>query len=237
MYFDQSEYEIRMEWGLEGVRLLAPICDAVVIIDVISFTTSVDLALDRALQVFPCCWKDESALVFAASKGAIAAVGSRSDPQSYSLAPSSMLRLPKGARVVLPSPNGATLSLATGSTPTFCACLRNAPAVAGAASALGPRIGVIAAGERWPDGSLRPALEDQLGAGALIHHLPGLHSPEAQAAEAVFLRFREDLLAALLGCSSGKEAAARGSRLDVELAAQWDSSQAAPRLLDGAYGV
>ena len=82
----------------------------------------------------------------------------------------------------MPSPNGATLSLATGDRPTFAGCLRNARAVAQALQRYGRRIGVVPAGERCKDGSLRPAVEDLLGAGAIIQHLPGTRSLEATVA-------------------------------------------------------
>jgi 2-phosphosulfolactate phosphatase len=80
----------------------------------------------------------------------------RSQP-GYTLSPASLRSLPMGSSLVLPSPNGATLALATGSTPTFAGCLRNARAVAEAASRHGRRVAVVASGERWADGSLRPA--------------------------------------------------------------------------------
>ncbi len=44
MFFDQAEFNIRCEWGIEGVERLAPDCDVVIIVDVLSFSTSVDVA-------------------------------------------------------------------------------------------------------------------------------------------------------------------------------------------------
>jgi 2-phosphosulfolactate phosphatase len=243
MYFNQDEFQIHCEWGLEAVKRLAPTSGTVVIVDVISFTTCVDVAISRGGQVYPYPWRDERSIEFARSTGAILATSSRKDPGGFSLAPSSMLHLPRGTKVVLPSPNGATLSLATGTTPTFAGCLRNAPAVAAAAAATAGdrRITIIPAGERWEDGSLRPALEDWMGAGAILHALqekapsPGRLSPEAEVAVAVFLHFRQRLFETLAACSSGKEAADRGSIEDIHLAADWNASQVAPRLVDGAY--
>ena len=69
------------------------------------------------------------------------------------------MNIPADVRLVLPSPNGATLSLETGELPTFTGCLRNAQAVAQALQGIGPKISLIPAGERWKDGSLRPAVE------------------------------------------------------------------------------
>ena len=45
MYFDQAEYDLRCEWGMQGLLALAPDSDAVVIVDVLSFSTAVDIAV------------------------------------------------------------------------------------------------------------------------------------------------------------------------------------------------
>jgi 2-phosphosulfolactate phosphatase len=135
---------------------------------------------------------------------------------------------------VLPSPNGSTLALAA-TVPLFTACLRNAPAVARQAAAHGSRIAVIPAGEQWPASTLRPCLEDLVGAGAVLAELSGTPSPEAESAIAAFARFRDDLAGALSRCGSGKELIERGFAQDVELAAGYAVSPVAPRLEAGQF--
>ena len=134
-----------------------------VIVDVLSFATCVDIAVGNGASVYQYQWQDASAVAYAHSLGAVLASGSRQRTLGYSLSPSSLLHIPAGTRLVLPSPNGATLSLAAGQLPTLSGCLRNARAVAQALHRYGRRIGVVPAGERWKDGSLRPAVEDLLG--------------------------------------------------------------------------
>jgi 2-phosphosulfolactate phosphatase len=235
MFFNQAEFAIRCEWGEQGVAQLAPESDAVVIMDVLSFSTSVDIAVGNGAMVYPYRGKSNEALNYAQSVGAILANFDRQTQSGYSLAPSSLVDIPAGTRLVLPSPNGSTLTLATGQVPTFAACLRNVKAVANALAKMGKRISVIPAGERWQDGSLRPALEDLIGAGALIDLLPGTKSPEAELAMAAFARFGSDLLASLRQCGSGKELIGRGFGHDVELAAASNVSDAVPLLTNGAY--
>jgi 2-phosphosulfolactate phosphatase len=233
MYFDQSAYAVRCEWGLAGLAACLPGSAALVIVDTLSFSTAVDIAVSRGARVFPFAARDETAQAFAAERGALLA--SRDRHAGFSLSPASLLRLPAGAALVLPSPNGATLSLQTGTVPTYAACLRNAPAVARAAARHGGPVTIIAAGERWPDGSLRSALEDWLGAGSVVQHLPGPWSPEAKAAAAAFDACRPQIGPLLAACSSGRELIDRGSAADVELAAECDVSAAVPLLVDGAY--
>jgi phosphosulfolactate phosphohydrolase-like enzyme len=147
-----------------------------------------------------------------------------------------MLEIVAGTRLVLPSPNGATLTLATGDTPTFAGCLRNSRAVAAAAMQCGKHIAVIPAGERWPeDESCRFAVEDMIGAGAIISHLTGRLSPKAQMAVGVYQQVRGNLLEIFTQCGSGKELRERGFEGDVVLAAEVDVEDCAPRLRDGTY--
>jgi 2-phosphosulfolactate phosphatase len=233
MIADQAGFDLRCEWGRGATAILQGGCDAAVIVDVLSFSTTVDVAASRGAAVYPFAWKDASAAAFAARLGASLA-GSRGEC-GYSLSPASLLAAPSGLRLVLPSPNGATLSLLTGECATFAGCLRNARAVARAALGCGPRVAVIAAGERWPDGSLRPALEDWIGAGAILHHLKGSLSPEAGAALAAYRMVEPDLSAAIAATGSGTELISAGYSRDVELACEAGASGCVPRLIDRAY--
>jgi 2-phosphosulfolactate phosphatase len=107
--------------------------------------------------------------------------------------------------------------------------------VAAWAQRAGKRIAVIPAGERWPDGSLRPAIEDLAGAGAIISRLRGRRSPEAGVAVAAFEDVRSCLREQLLLCCSGRVLAERGFAADVELAVQLDVSEVVPVLNGEAF--
>jgi 2-phosphosulfolactate phosphatase len=237
MYFSQREYEVRFEWGLAGVQALAPVSDVVVIVDVLSFTTCVDIVVGSGGFILPYRGPVEALAEFAAANEAFYADRKRSGEGAYSLSPASLVTIPAGTRLVLPSPNGSTLSLAAEGIPTLAGCLRNARAVAEKAGQLGQRISVIAAGERWQqDGSLRPSLEDLVGAGAILSYLEGNRSPEAETAVTTFHSVQSNLLETLQRCGSGKELVGRGFEPDVHLAAQLNVSSAAPVLVDGVYG-
>jgi 2-phosphosulfolactate phosphatase len=231
----QSDYSIQFGWGVVGVEVLAG--DLVVIVDVLRFTTAVEAAVSRGAVVFPYRWRDESAATFADSVGARLADGT--DSLGPSLSPLSLLAMEAGEAVVLPSPNGSTcaaVAAETGAT-VVAACLRNAAAVGEWAGAKGGSVSVIACGEQWPDGSLRPALEDLLGAGAVLARLPESRSPDARAAVAAWSEASADIEATLLECPSGRELLARGREDDVRYAAQVDVSEVIPVLRDGAFRV
>ena len=106
--------------------------------------------------MFPYRWKDETA--YESAKSVDAEVANKGNLNNYSLSPTSLVNLPSGIRLVLPSPNGSILSLLASSTPTIAGCLRNCQAVAESAMKIGRNIAVIPAGERWDDDTLRPVL-------------------------------------------------------------------------------
>ena len=56
----QQRYEVRFDWGREGLRSIAHGAGAIVVIDAISFTTTVQMGVALGLQVQP--YADLSAL-------------------------------------------------------------------------------------------------------------------------------------------------------------------------------
>lgn len=235
----------RFEWGLAGAAELGHHCAVLVVVDILSFTTTLDVAVGRGTRVHPFPW-DGQAAAYAERIGAAVAVrrNKLSAATPWSLSPASIMRAPAVTDLVLPSPNGAAICAAAGATgvPVVAACLRNARAIGrwlidSGYGTLAQPIGVIAAGERWPDGTMRPCVEDLLGAATVldrITHVPGGLSVEAAVAVAGFATVR-DVTAAIRGCISGRQLVARGFGDDVDVAVAANVSLTVPLLTNGVF--
>jgi len=210
--FDQSYYQVRLEWGTEGLARLAP-ADIVVVIDVLRFTSSMaDVVADGGTVTLE-------------------------DARDWST---------NGAAV-------ATAAAETGAV-VLLGGIRNAAATARAVMTLQERraertsVSIIAAGERTPEGDLRYAVEDQLGAGAVIAALTDLGidhcAPDAAVASESFRALRRAVRHLLAASGSGRELTAgvpstarmaeSGIRpATVEQAAELDAVDGVPVLRDG----
>lgn len=188
MSTSQIDYRIRFERGESGLRAIAGDASVIVIVDVLSFSTAVDVALSVGASV-RAARPNEDVATEAERLGAIRAVSRNEMSASapYSLSPDSLSGLPPGSLLILPSPNGASLIACAeqfGRAAIIAGCLRNRTAIGRHIDAQfhGEIVAIVSAGERWPDGSLRPALEDDLGAGAILTCLDlGDASPEQRS--------------------------------------------------------
>jgi 2-phosphosulfolactate phosphatase len=218
---------IRCDWAQPGLEAIGRDA-AVVIVDVFSFGTAVTLAVERGASVYP--WPGDAAGADDFARRHNAILCTDRSRTTLSLSPESLLRIENGMRLVLPSLNGASLvAAATGiARAAIVASLRNASAVARWLAAWDGDVAVIAAGERWPDGTTRFAIEDWLGAGAVIASLGGTQSSEARPAAAAFEASRAQLALILSDSVSGRELVSRGFAADVALAVDYDSSSVVP---------
>ncbi len=264
----QDRHPVRVEWGAGGALALTRYAVErggsvyAVVVDVLSFTTSVSVAADAGLPVLPYRWGHDGARAFADEQSAVLA-----QPRSHtreggiSLSPQSIRDSKAVSAIMLPSPNGSTITqmLADSGATVVAGALRNRAAVGQwLAGRLTARLDepqhrqtvvlLVPAGERWPDGSLRPAVEDLWGAGgvaaAILEHLgarpeghpaSGLLSPEAETARLAFTGVRERLADELAACASGRELVESGWSTDVAIAGELDSSLSVPVLVDGAF--
>lgn len=245
----QGGFAYRCDWGLEGLEALACDSSVVIVVDVLRFTSAVCCALEAGGVVLPYRWNDASAAAYTTEHNA-ALAGQREDA-ALSLSPTDLLTMPSGTRLVLPSPNGSTIAFRAhemGVRHVLAGCLRNATATAVAARQLadGGAISVIAAGERWGahDGSLRAAVEDVLGAGAILAALdpsaaataPAC-SPEAGAARAAFVAARPRLYDTLCNSASGRDLLARGWEDDVATSAAHDVTTTVCQLIGNEFRI
>lgn len=229
----QSAFSVRMEWGVHAIEHLGPAAECVVVVDVMSFSTCVSIAVDRGAWIYPYPWRDDRAESYAETRGARVASPRRHGSTGYSLSPRSMMAVPPGLKLVLPSPNGSEILFRAreiGSA-VFCGSLRNRRATA-AACADYASVLVVACGERWPDDALRPGLEDLIGAGGILSALASSRgseslSPEARAAAISYESLGSGVLRA---CGSGVELKERGFETDVDLCLLEDVSSNACRL-------
>lgn len=202
--FDQSRYQLRFDWGVAGLHRLAP-ADIVVVVDVLRFSSTVSARV-TAGEAVP---HDESAHAVSVNGAAVASAAHASSAAGTD------------AVVVL-------------------GCLRNASAVAQAVLAEQARRGertsvnVIAAGEIDESGELRFAMEDLLGAGAVVGALEALGidhtSPEAAAASESFRGLRRAARHLITASGSGQELLARELRDEALAAAEIDADGVVPLL-------
>ena len=241
---------VHVSWGPTAAALASQRGDVVVVVDVLSFSTTLSIAVAREFT----CLVYSGAEIEALGGPALAAIRLGARPLASraaaasgqpSLSPASLLFAEPGQRVVVTSLNGASVvAAAAGAPAVLVGSLRNATACARTAAQLlgetrAGRITVVACGEQWssvaPDArGLRPCAEDWLGAGAICAGLAELGYSLSAEARLAAATWSTDLGYEDLGdCVSARELRSAGYAADVELALQVDTDEKVPVRMAG----
>ena len=250
-YLAQAAYRVRFERGERGVQALTAQrfqIGVLIVVDVLSFSTAVDIAVSRGARVMPSHFKlaaESAELAKLYDAQLVAPRAERSAASPYTLSAETLDALPPDTRLVLPTVNGARCVRAAYESRVetiLAGCLRNVAAVAAYARARSARgaIAVIAAGERWADGTLRPAIEDDLAAGAILAALDAdaSFSPEARYVANAYRAAHDALAETVRDCVSARELIEAGYAADVERSIELDVSTTVPVLgSDGFFAA
>jgi 2-phosphosulfolactate phosphatase len=68
--FDRAGFEVRFEWGARGAEEVGRGARAIIVVDVLRFTPTVDAAVNRGAIIYSDRWRDDSALAVAQGVGA-----------------------------------------------------------------------------------------------------------------------------------------------------------------------
>lgn len=240
---------VHVSWGPTAAALAAARGDVVVVVDVLSFSTTLSIAVARDFT----CLVYSGAEIEELGGPALAAIrlgarplGSRASaaPGQPSVSPASLLFAEPGQRVVVTSHNGASViaaaadasALLIGSLRNATACARTAAWLLGLARA--GRITIVACGEQWSSvapeaGGIRPCAEDWLGAGAICAGLAELGYSLSAEARLAAATWSTELGFDLGDCVSARELRSAGYAADVELALQVDTDEKVPVRMAG----
>jgi len=227
-YFSQEAHRVRLDWGWRGCRAAAARGDAIVVVDVLRFSTAVIAACAGGAVVVPSAMVDDQ---------------EPSNARWKALSPATYQDVQPESRVTIASLNGGTcVRLASGGPRVLIGALVNARAVGQAINRVlsrdsNHRLTVIACGERWADdsedGRLRFAIEDYLGAGAILSHVSeSSKSPEARLCQHAFCASINEFRELIRASGSGRELIGRDSADDLEHALAMDRYDVVPVLRD-----
>jgi 2-phosphosulfolactate phosphatase len=239
--FSQSPYICRVEWGKRGAREAAERGDIIIIVDVLSFSSTVITALryGAILYPYPPHLDGEE---YAEKMGAEYILG-RTEAAKIgkpTLSPVSFQPGHANKKYVLSSLNGAFCTWVASKVPALLiGSLLNASSAAAAANQLrwqtNANITVVPCGEQWSDVEeyeerLRPSIEDYLGAGAILSNVKGEKSPEAEVCIGAYQSAKQKIKELIWDSGSGRELRARGFEEDVIHCSRLDVYQTVPIL-------
>jgi 2-phosphosulfolactate phosphatase len=239
----ERPYRCHLDWGVAGAEGAVKRDDIAVVVDTLSFSTSVAVAVERGAVIYPLSDRSRLAQVVSETGGELSVA--RADVPSkgrYSLSPLTYLDVPPDTTIVLHSANGGRMCEIVGALPfVYMGAIVNARAVAdivtAALNSADRAVTVIAAGERLEstegDLHMRFAIEDYLGAGAIVSELTVTKSAEAQVCEAAFSQLLPGLEDILWECESGLELRQVGFADDVRFASRLNELNSVPVLRGG----
>lgn len=241
--FDQSPYECRVEWGQRGAREAAERGDITIIVDVLSFSSTIVTAVNFGAVIFPYpIFPNGQEKDYADKVGGKLILGRAEGAKLGlpSLSPVTFSKTHADKKFVLCSLNGASCTWIASKVPALLVgCLLNASAVASVANHLKTKtnanITIIPCGEKWSDvkegeNGLRPSIEDYLGTGLILSKLEGKKSPEAEVCLNAFHNLEKKINELIWDCGSGRELRERGFEDDVRHSSRINVYQTVPML-------
>ena len=200
----EPEFDIHCCWGFKLADDLVLQYDVCIIVDVLSFSTSLDLLINvkENTQNMPVA-----------------------DDFIHHLTPQ---------KLNIPSPVGLPIQLNLHQKPVLVGCLRNARAVAKVARMLGNAVLLIPVGDKLSEEEFKTCSEDFIATGAIISYMKGARSAESEAALDVYNSSKGNIEEMVKLSSSARQMMLNGFLLEVDQACQFNRSKNVPLLEEGA---